>query len=597
MSIERRLSLNFASIRAREPRADATLELLPSTSSEVSELWDGERIVRLKGKSEAQAFFLCQYKKDADTMTLEPVDRYDGDDGNFPSLMLNVPGTVRPYAERFFLVSLGLAIQIMVLYYAYLSSIQKHWSDIGNSTSTYPVSCFIVGTLVEAAGLLVCTYWIRNSASTETQEAGAWDRPIASYQAFILQPECQVSDHAFPRIAVLLPKTKPIFVARDNVQEFEIDPGWNSPGPWIPIGTFLSLAGFVAQFVGLRALHWSVAVLQLGATIFLTSLRTLERRKVANKPNVKNIQDNVGANGSVRLALLLSGLSGLAIPTNLYHLSFYSDFDITHLGPAVKRMTKPQNQHNGSTPSATSVIQLRRQLGTNLKDVLYSRNSSAEVCQKILAMANALFELSLKNNRPDGIDATPLTLQNTAVTQLSWEYKFLYHFVEIGKPVWSSFQVAIRRSDQQSPWKLETEDVDEILALFSLRVDEPLPVLDPNSILRSVMYHSPYAYTTRRIIGHASLYKAEALTAWTGIPTSTLGESLLKGLPPPYDEDEERWNTRDRTRKDLWGFEMIQYIRRVILFESSISIVLTRSGYLINYPGNKLLLNLSPQEI
>ncbi|KAF8857732.1 hypothetical protein BDZ45DRAFT_571575, partial [Acephala macrosclerotiorum] len=40
--------------RALEPRADAALELLPSTSSEVREPWDGKRIVRLKGLSKTE---------------------------------------------------------------------------------------------------------------------------------------------------------------------------------------------------------------------------------------------------------------------------------------------------------------------------------------------------------------------------------------------------------------------------------------------------------------------------------------------------------------------------------------------------------------
>ena len=52
----------------------------------------------------------------------------------------------------------------------------------------------------------------------------------------------------------------------------------------------ISLAGFLFQFVGLRALAWQVTIVQLAATGAMTSLRTAVRRDLLHEPKVKEIK-------------------------------------------------------------------------------------------------------------------------------------------------------------------------------------------------------------------------------------------------------------------------------------------------------------------
>ncbi|KAF1936251.1 hypothetical protein EJ02DRAFT_438654 [Clathrospora elynae] len=50
-----------------------------------------------------------------------------------------------------------------------------------------------------------------------------------------------------------------------------------NPSPrimWSLIATILSIAGFICQFVGLRRLHWSATVIQLGVTLIMTGIRS-----------------------------------------------------------------------------------------------------------------------------------------------------------------------------------------------------------------------------------------------------------------------------------------------------------------------------------
>lgn len=53
------------------------------------------------------------------------------------------------------------------------------------------------------------------------------------------------------------------------------------------VGAIASLCGFIVQFVGLRGMHWSVSVAQLGAILTMTAVRALIRRGLAQPPDDK----------------------------------------------------------------------------------------------------------------------------------------------------------------------------------------------------------------------------------------------------------------------------------------------------------------------
>lgn len=53
------------------------------------------------------------------------------------------------------------------------------------------------------------------------------------------------------------------------------------------LGTMVSLTGFILQFIGLRASHWSVSVAQLGATVIMTTIRAIIRRGLIVRPHAQ----------------------------------------------------------------------------------------------------------------------------------------------------------------------------------------------------------------------------------------------------------------------------------------------------------------------
>jgi len=50
------------------------------------------------------------------------------------------------------------------------------------------------------------------------------------------------------------------------------------------VGSFISVGGYICQFTGFRAMHWTVAIAQLLATLVMSGLRIFARRGVVNLP-------------------------------------------------------------------------------------------------------------------------------------------------------------------------------------------------------------------------------------------------------------------------------------------------------------------------
>ncbi|SPN96794.1 uncharacterized protein DNG_00314 [Cephalotrichum gorgonifer] len=55
------------------------------------------------------------------------------------------------------------------------------------------------------------------------------------------------------------------------------------------LGTLVGLGGFIIQFIGLRAMHWSASVAQLGAVIVMTTFRAWVRRGLAKPPRCERL--------------------------------------------------------------------------------------------------------------------------------------------------------------------------------------------------------------------------------------------------------------------------------------------------------------------
>jgi hypothetical protein len=212
-----------------------------------------------------------------------PLAVFRNTQANSPNLTLNLHGKAGR-GELYVAAIIGIVLQLGVLVYAGIITYYFRWFKDGNLVEDYGFLCTAIGTLVLVSGILLCAHVIESS-TVETRY-----RPLRrdmEVQLVWLQKYGTVNDQSFESFAVFPETTLPqLTISRRADQAFDeesalpIDPR----GMKTVIGTITSLLGFVTQFTGLRALHWSVSVAQLGAILAMTVIRSAVRRHLAKVP-------------------------------------------------------------------------------------------------------------------------------------------------------------------------------------------------------------------------------------------------------------------------------------------------------------------------
>ncbi|KAF2187551.1 hypothetical protein K469DRAFT_628363, partial [Zopfia rhizophila CBS 207.26] len=213
-------------------------------------------------------------------------------DADTPNLTLNVHNQVGS-GELYMVAVCGLVLQLSVLVYSGFATYQPTSMLLkdGNPIANYAFPCTAAGTLLLVAGMLICSHVVEGSTS-ETRY-----RPAAGKEARVvwLQKSGTVNDQAFESFAIFSNDAQALVTTS---QRKEPDSSENRPGTektaWgdevkAVTATMVSICGFIVQFIGLRGMHWSASVAQLGATIVMAILRAWVRRNVAELPKSQSL--------------------------------------------------------------------------------------------------------------------------------------------------------------------------------------------------------------------------------------------------------------------------------------------------------------------
>ncbi|KAK3319548.1 hypothetical protein B0T19DRAFT_361642 [Cercophora scortea] len=267
--------------RARESRAGVEAELMSSTSKEVCELWNGHDVVRVMGEPPIREF-ICLIPR----WTWNVEHYYDSESWNdnndawsftdrehprcivirnmhtnAPNISLNIHKTVSK-KEAILVAILATIVQSGVIVYAGFTSYfsTMRFPKDGLQVAGYAFPCMAIGTVVLVTGMFICAHVV------DARTAEKRYRPKGNYELRVvwLQREGRVNDQSFSSCAIF----------PSHERDFIITSERSSPRTDIAVvGALVSLCGFIAQFIGLRGLHWSVSVAQLGATIVMMALR------------------------------------------------------------------------------------------------------------------------------------------------------------------------------------------------------------------------------------------------------------------------------------------------------------------------------------
>ncbi|KAF7532962.1 hypothetical protein G7054_g7472 [Neopestalotiopsis clavispora] len=287
--------------RARESQSDAEQELLSSTSEDVCELWSGHEVVRVMGQPAGMKTLIIFDKKVCDlksAVNLGLLRRFDIDDEDLdsltnaaPNLTLNVRDATAGPRELWTWAAVGAILQIIAIVIPGIATYVWQWPKADVKVQSYGYPCFVIGTLLVVLGTMVCGHVIEGVTTEHnftmrplSDLAPRLSRsPAAKMQVVRLQRACTVSDQHFSSYAIFNDEDNhSIRTSRLNTADY---------GTLAAVSSLVSVVGFIIQFVGLRALHWSATIIQLGITIIMTGIRAWARRGLAFDPETHVILD------------------------------------------------------------------------------------------------------------------------------------------------------------------------------------------------------------------------------------------------------------------------------------------------------------------
>lgn len=211
----------------------------------------------------------------------------------------------------------GIVLQVGILLYAGFATYYptlRFPKEEEDPVAGYAFPCMATGTVALVLGLMLCGHVVESSTEEKMTRTGPgfearhiWlqrratvgDQVFGSCAIFPSDPqvtmvtsqrsvkyEPTILDRLILGIPVMLVsflhkeknkkrKKKNMAQGRDHSAILESK---------TTIGTVISVVGFIVQFVGLRGVHWSISIFQLGAVLVMTLVRVYIRRVHARPP-------------------------------------------------------------------------------------------------------------------------------------------------------------------------------------------------------------------------------------------------------------------------------------------------------------------------
>lgn len=230
-----------------------------------------------------------------------------------PNVSLNVHG-VSKLSDQLFAAVSGLVMQLGVLVFAgitvYHPTLKENFQKGGSPVQRYAFPLMACGTISLCIGVVLCAAvvdhgteeWELVPIPIDTPDSKSEHRPgLKNTPARILwiQPQHNVSDQKFDSHILFARHKRAVEAAprilmsrRTRKKEDAIfQKYWalQSIVPtkmhlWTVTGVSFGLFGFIAQFIGLRALNWSASITQLTALAAMTIIRAWLRRHLVLNP-------------------------------------------------------------------------------------------------------------------------------------------------------------------------------------------------------------------------------------------------------------------------------------------------------------------------
>jgi ankyrin repeat protein len=214
--------------------------------------------------------------------------------GDSPNISLNCHPPAND-AELWAWAAFGSVLQLGVLLYSGLATYYLKLLKDGKPIAGYAYPCTAGGTLVLMIGMFLCGWVVESSTDEKRYQADdEWQTRVVW-----LQQTKTVSDQVFESCMVYAKDDRQTIITSRRIQNHNTtnstskearthlvdndDPSASLQLKAI-LGTIVALCGFVLQFVGLRGMHWSASVTQLGGVLVMVAVKAWVRRGLSKTP-------------------------------------------------------------------------------------------------------------------------------------------------------------------------------------------------------------------------------------------------------------------------------------------------------------------------
>jgi hypothetical protein len=185
-----------------------------------------------------------------------------------PNLSLNIGIKRQPDWVFWVAASVGFLLQTAVLVFAAIITYRLRWEKAGQLPEPWAFPLSFSGTILQCTGMFLCSRLVEQSTKERKFHRNSDPQRSELSTLHWLQPGNQaVGDQIFDAFAY----TDSVNPLSQYVSSSKIKGLKPTLHVWVAIS--VTMSGFLLQFIGLRAMHSSVAVFQLGAMLVMSIIR------------------------------------------------------------------------------------------------------------------------------------------------------------------------------------------------------------------------------------------------------------------------------------------------------------------------------------
>ncbi|RMJ22703.1 ankyrin repeat-containing protein [Aspergillus sp. HF37] len=467
--------------RAQEGPGDAELELLPCVSETTAELFNEGGISRVFGRPRVLEVFAWEKEGDGKETSFAIGNLRDAisdgawcprDDAAFdergstaldiPNLSLNKGIKRRDPVWSYCAAVLGCLLQAAVLAYSALTVFGQpgNFKKKDTPVPAYAFPFFVVGTVLLSTGMFFCAFIIKRSSREY------YFSPTRPSKVFWLQPGRQsVGDQVIGAFMGVSegPNSQPTrdltYVKSLRSPKEDGKEGGNGKQVHLLMTVLLTMLGFLIQFVGLRGLHASVIVAQIGATLLMSVVRAcLRTKRIDNKENQLREKRDLTSHNQQELDYFA------------FHLENIESFDL------VSSLVGESLDSQYTFSSDTTLVAQSTEYAAPKINIVRTRTRLAELTSGASKPPNMAWDdMSIRNTAQSLARSIEMAMDVLSSWGCQTERTFDFNLVfrcqppglESGSQILEHHIIRLERSDDTLRWRANEQELEAILGLWT----------------------------------------------------------------------------------------------------------------------------------